>query len=218
MPRGARHVAVAAAVALVVAPVLDAAARPSAAKKRGKVERIERGAARSRGICQLRSKQQPGQAEYSHTCWGARPALGAIGRAYDEVGLRASVKVTAIVPEIDACGQEIRWYIDLEVVTGSLVDVEDSMTFVVFGFELSRDARTRSDVTVPEARQHENVWTGFGAPDDPAELIVTYYTCDRPGRRLPSDQIWDYCIEYYARKDGEYRSIGTDYVPACTTE
>jgi hypothetical protein len=208
-----------AAVALAVASLCVGSVALAKQRKRGRVQRVERSSAPSRHLCQLASKQQPGQQEYSHTCWGAKPTLGEVGDAFDEVGYRATVKITGIVPEIDSCGQEIRWYITLETLHGSLTGAEDSATFVVFGFDLDRDTRTRSDIGVPDNRAHESLWTGFGAADDAnLDLLVTFYTCDAPGNRLPSDQIWNYCIEYYLWRNGSYKSVGTDYVPACSVE
>ncbi len=218
--RGRATSLVAAALLLLVAGPAHGKDRDGA-RKRGRVQRVERTTERTRNICQLRAKQRTGQPELLHTCWGRKPMVGAIAIAVDDVGYRATVRVTEVVPELDICDREIRWYIQFETLEGTTADADDSGTFLVFGFDVSRQARTRSDVGVPDNRPYEQLWTGFSSATtagEPAELIVTFYTCDRPGSRLPSDQIWDYCIEYYVAVHGVYESIGTDYVPACSAE
>ncbi len=196
---------------VTIAEAREARGRADAARRRGKVVRIERVAAASRRpqVCQIYGQAQG-------YCYGASVEVGQVGTVVDETGRKADVRIREALPQQDPCGNVLNWNISLEVTAGDLNGL-GAQGFLLIDIPAGPSMRSMpyGAAPVPSGQANENLWVAFDdGADGLADVIVTYHQCDAGGA-ISTASNGSFCMNYYAYRGGSYDRTRQDNVQTC---
>lgn len=210
--------AIAAAGALLVAAG-DGLARSKKAKrgKKGKVVRIERSSV-GLGVVRWCANPRP---DGGATCYGLPPEVNEIGVVLDESGQRAQVKVTAVKPTLDQCGNTASWEVSSVVQTGDLSQLNVSGSAMLFDWKTTTRSKVMNlygtvPVVAPGLHQGEMLLGAIDDDtDDKPDLVVVWFHCDAAGGSALNAQGGHYCVVHYGRDGAGYQELRLDVVKNC---
>jgi hypothetical protein len=181
------------AVGLVLAAAAEARPRP------GKVVRVDRPRASSRGaprLCQLAPRELRGQ------CFGRAPAIGEIAAVLDESGVLAHLRVVSAQESRDPCGNVSLWDVSYERLRGDPAARQSYLTLA-------------TELAAPGGPAWAQTWSAIDLDGDRgADFALVGYTCDASGAPQPGARD-AFCAEYWFRDGGAWSRQRVDVTPVC---
>lgn len=183
-------------------------------KKRGKVVRVERTKLDGPGrIVVCTGAMSDGRS----TCYGQPPASGDVGVVLDETGAKGRVRVNALNPGLDSCGNTTSWEVQGQVVDGDLSQLQWNgvVMFDRKPGDRSKVIQQTGQVVMPGRYPNEQFLTAVDDNDDlQPDLLVTWHYCDPAGNATPS-QGGAYCLVYWTRVRSQLEQHRLDVVKNC---